>query len=85
MKATETFTKENELELIRIAKLDVFASKIALTILSKKEFRASSKQVTILNEVSLIKFVETYKSNPFYYDDMIRNYHRKAQLPSSMR
>lgn len=56
MKTTMTFTSEHETELRRIANLNVFAAKIAQTILSKDEYKASSKQVDILNEVSDLEF-----------------------------
>ena len=56
MKTTMTFTEEHETELKRIATLNVFASKIATTILSKEIYSASSKQVDILNQVSEIEF-----------------------------
>jgi len=56
METTLTFTEEHEAELRRIATLNVFASKIAQTILSKDIYRASPKQVDILNEVSEITF-----------------------------
>ena len=72
MKTTMTFTKEHESELNRIASLNVFASKIAQTILSREIYIASSKQVDILNEVSEITFyiedrrVDEYMSNSRY-------------------
>ena len=72
MKTTMTFTKEHEAELNRIASLNVFASKIAQTILSREIYIASSKQVDILNEVSEITFyiedrrVEEYMANSRY-------------------
>ena len=56
MKTTMTFTNDHIAELNRIATLNVFASKIAQTILSKEEYRASAKQVDILNDVSEIEF-----------------------------
>jgi len=62
MKTTMTFTEAHIVELNRIAGLNKFASKIAQTILSKDEYRASSKQVDILNEVSEIEF---YISNDY--------------------
>jgi hypothetical protein len=83
MKTTMTFTTEHEKELNRIASLNVFASKIAQTILSKDEYRASSKQVDILNEVSEIEF--------FISNDYSNRYEENARerlmnnLPSSMR
>ncbi len=83
MKATMTFTTEHEKELNRIASLNVFASKIAQTILSKDEYRASSKQVDILNQVSDIEF--------FISNDYSNRYEENARermmnnLPSSMR
>ena len=72
MKTTMTFTTEHEAELNRIASLNVFASKIAQTILSREIYIASSKQVDILNEVSEITFyiedrrVDEYMSNSRY-------------------
>ena len=72
MKTTMTFTTEHEAELRRIATLNVFASKIAQTILSREIYIASSKQVDILNEVSEITFyiedrrVDEYMSNSRY-------------------
>jgi hypothetical protein len=83
MKTTMTFTSVHEKELNRIASLNVFASKIAQTILSKDEYRASSKQVDILNEVSEIEF--------FISNDYSNRYEENARerlmnnLPSSMR
>jgi len=59
---TLTFTKEHIVELNRIATLNVFAAKIAQTILSKEEYKDSSKQVDILNDVSDITF---YISNDY--------------------
>lgn len=72
MKTTMTFTTEHESELNRIASLNVFASKIAQTILSREIYIASSKQVDILNEVSEITFyiedrrVDEYMANSRY-------------------
>lgn len=72
MKTTMTFTAEHEAELNRIASLNVFASKIAQTILSREIYIASSKQVDILNEVSEITFyiedrrVDEYVANSRY-------------------
>lgn len=83
MKTTMTFTTEHEAELNRIAGLNKFASKIAQTILSKEVYRASAKQVDILNEVSEIEF--------FISDDYADTYEQNARerminnLPSSMR
>ena len=57
-----TFTTEHEAELQRIAGLGKFASKIAQTILSNENYRASAKQVDILNEVSDVEF---FVSNDF--------------------
>ena len=56
MKTTMTFTTEHEAELNRIATLNVFASKIAQTILSDEIYKCSAKQVDILNQVSEIEF-----------------------------
>ena len=78
-----TFTEEHETELRRIATLNVFAAKIAQTILSKEVYKASSKQVDILNQVSDIEFfisndyADTYEQNA--RERMMNN------LPSSMR
>ena len=83
MKTTMTFTAEHETELNRIANLNVFAAKIAQTILKSDVYRASSKQVDILNQVSEIEFfisndyADTYEQNA--RARMINN------LPSSMR
>ena len=83
MKTTMTFTTEHEAELRRIATLNVFASKIAQTILSNEIYRASAKQVDILNEVSEIEF--------FISNDYSNRYEENARerlmnnLPSSMR
>lgn len=71
MKYTMTFTEEHEAELNRIAGLNKFASKIAQTILSKEVYRASSKQVDILNEVSDIEF--------FISNDYCNQYMEAAQ------
>ena len=56
MKTTMTFTEAHIVELNRIATLNVFASKIAQTILSRDEYKASSKQVDILNQISNEEF-----------------------------
>ena len=78
-----TFTEEHETELKRIATLNVFAAKIAQTILSKDVYKASSKQVDILNQVSDIEF--------FISNDYADTYEQNARarmmnnLPSSMR
>ena len=71
MKTTKTFTDEHEKELKRITTLNVFASKIAQTILSKDFYRASAKQVDILNEVSDIVF--------YISDDYSNQYMEEAQ------
>lgn len=62
MKTTITFTTEHEAELNRIATLNVFASKIAQTILLNETYKASAKQVDILNEISEVEF---YISNDY--------------------
>ena len=83
MKTTTTFTSEHEAELRRIATLNLFASKIAQTILSNEVYKASAKQVDILNEVSEIDF---YISDDYsnHYEEAARE--RMIQnLPSSMR
>lgn len=78
-----TFTEEHEKELKKIATLNVFASKIAQTILSKEIYSASSKQVAILEQVSEIEFFISDNYSFIYEDNararMINN------LPSSMR
>jgi len=83
MKYTMTFTEEHEKELKKIATLNVFASKIAQTILSKEIYSASSKQVAILEQVSEIEFFISDNYSFIYEDNararMINN------LPSSMR
>ena len=56
MKTTMTFTEAHIIELSRITTLNVFASKIAQTILSRDVYSASAKQVDILNQVSEIEF-----------------------------
>lgn len=83
MKTTMTFTSKHETELNRIATLNVFASKIAQTILKSDVYRASSKQVDILNQVSEIEF---YISND-YADTYEQNARTRMMnnLPSSMR
>lgn len=83
MKTTMTFTEAHIAELNRIAGLDKFAAKIAQTILSKEEYRASAKQVDILNEVSEIEF---FISNDYanQYQDAARE-RMMNNLPSSMR
>ena len=60
MKTTMTFTEAHIVELNRIATLNVFASKIAQTILSRDEYKASSKQVDILNQISNEEFYISY-------------------------
>jgi hypothetical protein len=62
MTTTMTFTTEHEAELKRIATLNLFASKIAQTILSNEIYKASAKQVDIINEVAEIEF---YISNDY--------------------
>ena len=71
MKTTLTFTENHIIELNRIANLNVFASKIAKTILSKEEYKASSKQVDILNQVSEVEFCIS--------DDYCNEYIEKSQ------
>ena len=77
MKTTMTFTAEHEVELNRIATLNVFASKIAQTILSKEIYSASSKQVDILNEVSDITF---YISDRYSNEISDRNQEKQRNL-----
>lgn len=77
MKTTMTFTAEHEAELNRIVTLNVFASKIATTILSKEYYKASPKQVDILNQVSDIEF---YISDDYSNDIMERNQQRQRDL-----
>lgn len=83
MKTTMTFTTEHEAELRRIATLNVFASKIAQTILSNEIYRASAKQVDILNEVSEITFYISSDYSFRYEEDAQRR--MRENLPSSMR
>ena len=83
MKTTLTFTKEHEEELSRISELNVFASKIAQTILSREIYSASSKQVDILNEVANIEFYIS-KDYAFRYEEAAEA-RTRANLPSSMR
>jgi len=83
MKTTITFTKEHEKELKRISELNVFAAKIANTILSREIYRASSKQVDILNEVSDIEFYISDDYSFRYEEDAAAR--TRANLPSSMR
>lgn len=71
MKTTMTFTQDHITELNRIAGLNVFAAKIAQTILSKDQYRASSKQVDILNQVAEIEF--------YISDDYANDYMETAQ------
>jgi len=77
MKTTRTFTVEHIAELERIVKLNVFASKIAATILSKDFYSASAKQVDILNEVSEITF---YVSDGYSNKYMETAQQRQKQL-----
>jgi hypothetical protein len=86
MKYTMTFTEAHEAELRRIATLNVFASKIAQSILSSETYKASSKQVDILNQISLDNDIEFNISNDyaFRYEDAARA-RQIANLPSSMR
>ena len=77
MKYTTTFTEKHEAELKRISGLNKFASKIAQTILSKEIYRASSKQVDILNDVSEIEF---YISNDYSNEIIERNQQRQRNL-----
>jgi len=77
MKTTMTFTAEHEAELNRIATLNVFASKIAQTILSRDVYRASVKQVDILNEVAEVEF---FISNDYANDIMERGQQRQREL-----
>jgi len=77
MKTTMTFTTEHEAELNRIVTLNVFASKIATTILSKDFYKASPKQVDILNQVSDIEF---YISDDYSNDIMERGQQRQRNL-----
>lgn len=83
MKYTLTFTEEHEQELRKIAEMDVFAAKIARTILSSDVYKASPKQVEILNQVSDVYF---YISNDYSFKIEQENRERMMQnLPSSMR
>lgn len=77
MKYTLTFTEEHEEELRRIAKLDCFAAKVAQTILSKEYYRASPKQVDILNEVSNVTF---YISEDYSNKILERDQQRQRNL-----
>ena len=81
-----TFTEAHEAELKRIATLNIFASKIAQTILSNETYRASSRQVDILNEISLDNNIEFCISSDYAnsYEDAARARER-ANRPSSMR
>jgi hypothetical protein len=72
MKTTMTFTAEHEAELRRIATLNIFASKIAQTILSKDTYRASSKQVDVLNAVSEVEFFISNDYADTYENTMIQ-------------
>ena len=78
-----TFTEEHENELKRIATLNHFAAKIAQTILSKEDYRASAKQVDILMQVSEVEF--------FISKDYARDYEvemaerERGSRPSWMR
>lgn len=83
MKNTLTFTKDHENELKRISTLNIFASKIAQTILSSDIYKASAKQVDILNTISDIIF---YISNDYAdrYEIDARKW-TNYNLPSSMR
>jgi hypothetical protein len=72
MKTTMTFTAEHETELRRIATLNVFAAKIAQTILSKDVYKASSKQVDILNQVSEVEFCISNDYADTYENTMIQ-------------
>ena len=83
MKTTMTFTEDHITELKRIATLNVFASKVAQTLLSREEYRASAKQVDIINEISdLVFFISDGYSN--IYADNARQ-RTLNSLPSSMR
>jgi hypothetical protein len=77
MKTTMTFTNEHIAELNRIANLNVFAAKIAQTILSKDFYKDSPKQVDILNQVSEIEF---YISDDYSNDIMENNQQRQRNL-----
>ena len=77
MNYTMTFTAEHEAELNRIATLNVFASKFAQTILSRDFYRASSKQVDILNEVANVDF---YISDDYANEIMERGQQRQRNL-----
>jgi len=77
MKTTTTFTQSHIEELERISKTNTFASKIAITILSKEVYTASSKQVDILNDVSEIMF---YVSDNYGHIYMENAQNRQSQL-----
>ncbi len=77
MKTTMTFTEEHIEELKRIASLNIFASKVAQTILSNETYKASPKQVEILNEVSNITF---YISDDYSNRIMERDQQRQRNL-----
>lgn len=83
MTKTMTFTQENINELMRISELNIFASKIAKTILSKDEYIASAKQVDILNEISEIEFFISNNYSEIYADEA--RIRRNNNLPSSLR
>ena len=83
MNYTMTFTKEHEEELKRIVTLNKFASKIAQTILSKDHYKASSKQVDIINEVSEITFYISEDTSERIEEEMRQR--TINNLPSSMR
>lgn len=77
MKYTLTFTEKHELELRKIATQNNFAAKVARTILSKDVYRASPKQVDILNEVSDITF---YISKDYVWEIEEREMQRQRNL-----
>lgn len=62
---TTTFTEAHEAELRSIATGNNLASKIAQTILKSDIYRASSKQVEILNQESCWNDIEFFISNDY--------------------
>jgi len=81
MKYTLTFTREHEEELKRIASTDSFAGKIARTILSGEEYKASPKQVVILNkEAEEVTFSISHHYDVFFNGEHEREIRRQIRL-----
>lgn len=79
MTHTTLFDEAHEAELRRIATIDTFASKIAMTILSREDYVCSPKQAYILNKEAKDGF-EFFQSNGYSNDQLERIQRRQRNL-----